>query len=296
MIQNPVPYSVSAWRLLLSEPADGPLNMAIDEAILLAVAQGRSLPTLRFYRWAPPCLSLGYAQPVADADFARLAALSSDCVRRPTGGKAILHTDELTYSINVPQTDPRVAGGIVESYRRLSEGLLRGLTLLGAAARNDREFTAESAESAEKDKRENSVDSVLSVAKNDPVCFITPSNYEITANGKKLIGSAQSRKQSMVLQHGSLPLAGDIARICEVLAFPDEAARAEAGRRVRERATTLEAALGRAVSWPAAAEAMTLGFAEVLALDLRPGALTAEEWETAGRLRDTKYSQPQLQG
>ncbi len=281
MIQNPVPYSVSAWRLLLSEPADGPLNMAIDEAILLAVAQGRSLPTLRFYRWAPPCLSLGYAQPVADADFARLAALGSDCVRRPTGGKAILHTDELTYSINASQTDPRMGGGIVESYRRLSEGLLRGLTLLGAVARND--------------KRENSVDSVLSAVKNNPVCFITPSKYEITANGKKLIGSAQSRKQSMVLQHGSLPLAGDIARICEALAFPDEAARAEARRRVRERATTLEAALGRAVSWQAAAEAMTLGFAEVLALELHPGALTAEEWETARRLRDTKYSQPQLQ-
>ncbi len=281
MIQNPVPYSVSTWRLLLSEPADGPLNMAIDEAILLAVAQGRSLPTLRFYRWAPPCLSLGYAQPVADADFARLAALGSDCVRRPTGGKAILHTDELTYSINASQTDPRMGGGIVESYRRLSEGLLRGLTLLGAVARND--------------KRENSVDSVLSAVKNNPVCFITPSKYEITANGKKLIGSAQSRKQSMVLQHGSLPLAGDIARICEALAFPDEAARAEARRRVRERATTLEAALGRAVSWQAAAEAMTLGFAEVLALELHPGALTAEEWETARRLRDTKYSQPQLQ-
>jgi lipoate-protein ligase A len=295
MIQNPVPYFVSAWRLLLSEPADGPLNMAIDEAILLAVAQGRSLPTLRFYRWAPPCLSLGYAQPVADADFARLAALSFDCVRRPTGGKAILHADELTYSINAPQTDPRMGGGIVESYRRLSEGLLRGLTLLGAVARNDKTFTTESTESAEKDKRENSVDSVLSAVKNNPVCFITPSNYEITANGKKLIGSAQSRKQGMVLQHGSLPLAGDIARICEALAFPDEAARAEARRRVRERATTLEAALGRAVSWQAAAEAMTLGFAEVLALELHPGPLTAEEWETARLLRDTKYSQPQLQ-
>ncbi len=293
MIQNPVPYSVSAWRLLLSGPADGPLNMAIDEAILLAVAQGRSLPTLRFYRWAPPCLSLGYAQPVADADFARLAAPGFDCVRRPTGGKAILHTDELTYSINAPQTDPRMRGGIVESYRRLSEGLLRGLTLLGAAARNDRESAAENGEST--GENIGPVDSARSVVNKDPVCFITPSNYEITANGKKLIGSAQSRKQSMVLQHGSLPLVGDIARICEVLAFPDEAARAEARRRVRERATTLEAALGRAVSWQAAADAMTLGFAEVLALDLHPGALTAEEWETARRLRDTKYSQPQLQ-
>ncbi|MBP8975043.1 MAG: hypothetical protein KBH93_14345, partial [Anaerolineae bacterium] len=111
------------WRLLITPPADGPLNMAVDQAIMEAVAAGRVPPTLRFFAWTPPCLSLGYTQPVADVDRARLAARGWDLVRRMTGGRAILHTDELTYSVALPATDPVVAGGVVESYRRLSAAL-----------------------------------------------------------------------------------------------------------------------------------------------------------------------------
>ncbi len=283
-------YPRARYRLLLTDPADGASNMAVDEAVLLSVAAGESPPTLRFFAWAPPCLSLGYAQPVEDADLKRIAHFGFGLVRRPTGGRAILHTDELTYSILTPQTDPRVAGGIVESYRRLSEGLMRGLTRLGAKTRNDRVFTAENAEGTEKNTRNGSAISANSAVKENPVCFITPSNYEITANGKKLIGSAQARKHGMVLQHGSLPLTGDIARICEALVFENETARDAAKGQVRARATTLESALGRAVSWEEAAEAMKAGFAEALALDLQPAPLTDEEMAMATALRQEKYS------
>ena len=93
------PYPRAAWRLLLSPAADGALNMAVDEAILLAVAEGASPPTLRFFDWTPPCLSLGYSQPAAEVDRSQLARLGYGLVRRPTGGRAILHTDELTYSV-----------------------------------------------------------------------------------------------------------------------------------------------------------------------------------------------------
>ncbi|MEK6573836.1 MAG: octanoyltransferase, partial [Chloroflexota bacterium] len=151
MTARPFDYPATQWRLLITEPTDGPLNMAIDEVILLGVAEGASPPTLRFFAWAPPCLSLGYSQPVTDVDMDRVKARGYGLVRRPTGGKAILHTDELTYSVITPQTDPRVAGGIVESYRRLSEGLLRGLALMDLIARNDSVYTTENTEHTEKE-------------------------------------------------------------------------------------------------------------------------------------------------
>src|SRR5690606_14878512 len=109
------------WRLIRTQPAAGAWNMAVDEAVLEAVGQGDVLPTLRLYAWNPPCLSLGFAQPVQDVDRAALARLGWELVRRPTGGRAILHTDELTYSVIAPLDEPRVAGSVLESYRRLSQ-------------------------------------------------------------------------------------------------------------------------------------------------------------------------------
>lgn len=268
-------YPTTQWRLLFTDPTDGPLNMAIDESILLGVAAGDSPPTLRFFAWQPPCLSLGYAQALSDVELDRLHAHGWDVVRRPTGGKAILHTDELTYSVITPQTDPRVEGGIIESYRRLSEGLVRGLIALGLMARNDKTYS--SGEAGNKD---------------NPVCFEVPSNYEITVIGKKLIGSAQARKQGVVLQHGTLPLTGDLTRICEALAFPDEAARETAKERVRARAITLEDALGKVVPWQTAANAMKHGFREALKLEFATAGLSDVELERARQLRETKYSHP----
>jgi lipoate-protein ligase A len=292
-ITNPMSqYPRATWRLLHTDPTDGPTNMAIDESILLGVAEGNSPPTLRFFSWTPPTLSLGYAQPLSDVDMDRLQARGWGLVRRPTGGRAILHTDELTYSVITPQTDPRVEGGIVESYRRLSEGLGRGLELMDLIARNDAVYaTAEHTESTEKNKDKNSVGSVLSVVKKaeNPVCFEVPSNYEITIIGKKLVGSAQARKQGVVLQHGTLPLTGDLARICDALAFANDAERERAKERVRARAITLELALGVAVSWEQAANAMKHGFREALNLEFESGELSKAEMARARELREGKY-------
>ncbi len=273
------PYPRAAWRLLLSPPADGPLNMAIDEATLLAVAEGASPPTVRFFDWTPPCLSLGYSQPVAEVDRARLTQFGWDLVRRPTGGRAILHTDELTYSVIAPLDEPRVGGGVMESYQRLSAGLLRGLAILGLNVHAHRQYDPAEAGSTK-----------------GPVCFEVPSSYEITAGiagqTRKLLGSAQVRKRGVVLQHGTLPLHGDIGRICDALGFETEQERQRVRARVASRATTVANLTGRKVSWQDTAGAMTQGVAEALNLDLQPALLTAAEESQAATLRAEKYTSP----
>lgn len=268
-------YLPAHWRLLLSPSADGPTNMALDEALLLNVATGDAPPTLRFFRWSPPCLSLGYAQPAGEADPERLRRFGFDLVRRPTGGRAILHTDELTYSIAAPASDERVHGGVIESYRHLSAGLRRGLEHLGLEVRADKEYS-------EREKRET--------AARGPVCFEVPSNYEITAGEKKLVGSAQVRKQGGILQHGTLPLTGDVARICDGLKFDSEVEKEAARTRVQQRATTVAEVLQREVSWEEAAAAMARGFAEALNLILDESPPTPKEIELAAKLREEKYA------
>jgi len=258
-------YPHTTWRLLRSPPADGATNMATDEAILRAVAAGRVPPTLRLYGWEPACLSLGRTQRAADVDLDAVRAAGFGLVRRPTGGKAILHMDELTYSVTAPETEPRVAGSIVESYRRLSAGLARGLERLGM-------------EELVVDQRAQN-----RRAGGGPVCFEVPSDYEITAGGRKLVGSAQMRARRGVLQHGTLPLYGDISCICPLLVIrPDPA-------RVRARATTVAETLGRPVTWDEAADALAEGFVSALNLRLEPGVLSDEERAWAEELRAEKY-------
>lgn len=262
-------FGQSEWRLLITPPLTGALNMAIDEAILYALAEGQGQATLRFYQWQPTCLSLGYSQQVTDINQAACAQLGYTWVRRPTGGRAILHTDEVTYSIITPITDPRVKGSVVESYRRLSRGLLHGLQTLGAKAVQA--------------KKERS-----SPTKGGAACFDTPSHYEVTLNGKKLVGSAQVRRKGMVLQHGSLPLDGDITRIFEVLNISDADKLAQQ-EYLLTHATTLATALGYQVSFDEAVQALKAGFAETLALQLTAKPLSPYEETLVKKLMVEQY-------
>ncbi|MBI1296059.1 hypothetical protein GC175_13980 [bacterium] len=271
-------FTRAHWRLIIEdEPRSGAANMAVDEAIAIAAAAGEVPPTLRFYRWLPPAVSLGRHQKVADVDVAQIEALGYDLVRRTTGGRAILHTDELTYSAAAAAAEPRMAGGVMDAYLRLSNGLLSGLQTLGLQA-----------EKAGGDVRAGRDVSAA--------CFEVPSAYEITARGRKLMGSAQSRRQGYVLQHGSLPLVGDIARLVDVLALPeDEAATLRA--QLSTRALTLADALGvdeesSLLDFAHVAAAMSAGFAETLNLDLVLGALTAAEIRCSAELIREQYATP----
>ena len=261
------------WRLLITPPARGAWNMAVDESILEHIGRGDSLPTFRLYAWDPACLSLGHAQPFADVDTTRLKERGWEVVRRATGGRAILHTDELTYSVIAPNDEPSVAGSVLESYNRLAQALLLGVKNLDLPV-----------EMKEGKANSNSTP--------NPVCFEVPSAYEITVDGKKLIGSAQARKKEGVLQHGSLPLTGDLTRICQALFFESESARAEASKRLLARAATVESALGREISWETAAQAFIHAFEAQLGLSFERGDLSESESKRTNELVKEKYDHP----
>jgi lipoate-protein ligase A len=246
--------------------------MAVDQAILESVIEGASPPTLRLYAWSPPCLSLGRNQPVADIDLTACRASGVDVVRRPTGGRSILHVDELTYSVALLQTDPRIDGGVTGGYRRLSEGLLAGLLHMGVPAVQAVGHRAPEAELT-------------------AICFETPADYEITVASRKLVGSAQWRARGGVLQHGSLPLYGDLTRIVHYLALSSAERQARQDCLCRQ-ATTLEEALGYAPSFNQVAEALVAGFGEALNLSLQSGTLTSSEQALAADLRTKVYTDP----
>jgi lipoate-protein ligase A len=249
--------------------------MALDEAILEAVGRGESLPTLRFYAWDPPCVSLGVAQPFRDVDLKRLRTKRWDLVRRSTGGRAILHTDELTYAVIAPIDNPHLAGGVLESYRHLSAGLVAGLQHMGMSVE------IESEKQLTEEERGN------------PVCFQAPSAYEITVGQRKLIGSAQVRRRFGILQHGTLPLKGDITRICEVLQFDSEEGRTSAADALRSRAATVEDLLDKPLSWEKAAQAMSAGFQQALDLQFELGEPTPGELTRAEELQGERFANTQ---
>jgi lipoyl(octanoyl) transferase len=246
--------------------------MAVDEALLESAGQGLSLPCLRLYSWEPPCLSIGYAQPFSDIDRQRLRSFGWDWVRRPTGGRAILHTDELTYSVVASQSEPRVAGGVLESYQRLSKALLFALHSLNipAEAHPVQQTSGKQAIAA--------------------VCFEVPSNYEIVVAGKKLIGSAQTRRKDAVLQHGTLPLWGDLTRITSALEFPDEQSRTDAAARLLLHATTVESVHGYKITWEEAVNAFIAGFQTELNLELVQDELSEAEIKRLELLMQEKYN------
>ena len=279
---NPVtPFLIfepATWRLIIEDaPRSGPANMAVDHAIAEACAAGESLPTLRFYRWQPPAISLGRHQPLAEIDLEAAAAHGYDIVRRTTGGRAILHVDELTYSVAAPKSEPRVEGGVMDAYLRLSNALVTGLHLLGVPA--------------DKAGGDTKVSKDVSAA-----CFEVPSAYEITVGGRKLMGSAQSRRAGYVLQHGSLPLFGDITRLIPVLSLPGPQ-RDLLTMQLAQRACTLNEALGGneadIIGFEQAACTLKQGFEQVLNLQFKPGQLTPQEARRTAELLREQYANPE---
>jgi len=180
---------VTDWRLIDSGPASGAWNLALDEAIFLAVRERCTPPTLRFYAWEAPTLSLGYAQERnRDLDLAACAERGIAVVRRPTGGRAVLHDREVTYAVAAPAGTAPFGAGLDTAYRAVAAGLLAGLRLLGLEASLAPREPGEARPSRH------------------PGCFAAASRHEIVAGGRKIVGSAQRRSGGAFLQHGSILL------------------------------------------------------------------------------------------
>ena len=267
---------VSNWRLLNTGYADGAMNMAVDEAIMRCHAAGQSPATLRFYRWQPACLSIGYAQSMArEIDVEKCRELGFDVVRRPTGGRAIFHERELTYSLVAMDGNPHVSGGIVESYRKISRGMIAGLNRLGAEA------VAVDPADAQR---------MMRSGLRTPACFDSPSHYEVAVGERKILGSAQTRSQGTVLQHGSLLLDSDNGLFFSLLRFASDERRRFFQDDFEQHVTDLRQVLGRAVSVEEVATAIHTGFEEAFGGAFVPSTLTPDELELAGQLRREKYA------
>lgn len=170
------------------------MNMALDEALLHSVARGDSLPVLRFYRWKPATVTLGYAQSVTsdiDLDVCRRAGLN--VVRRSTGGRAVLHDNEVTYSVIAPFNTGLFGHSVLDSYRVISEILQKTLLRL--------DLPAQLVPGKPRGGRQNAMKAV---------CFSAPSQYELVIEGRKVAGSAQKRHGQAFLQHGSIPVEMDL--------------------------------------------------------------------------------------
>lgn len=265
----------SSWRIIRTPPASGPWNMSVDESLLESCLRRSSPPVLHLYSWQPACLSLGFSQPFSDVNRDAIQEKGWGIVRRPTGGRAILHVDELTYSICGLLSEPAFSGTLLESYSRLSRALQHALNLLGVQTSASEQYPLPEG-----------------VQPKGPVCFEVPSNYEITAHGRKLIGSAQARRKDALLQHGALPLTGDLTRITQALVYADDSARQIAAQRLLHRAATLETITQKVFTWDETAEAFEQAFSQVFAVILEPSSLTSEEEELAQHLLQTKYNHP----
>ena len=263
------------WRLLDSGPADAFTNMAVDEAILERYAADGEFSTVRFYSWSPAALSLGYGQPIdAGIDFEQCRTLGIDVVRRPTGGQAVLHDREVTYSVVVRADNPRVASGVLACYLTISLALIRGLSYLGISAE-----LLPLRRGPLRPSKETS-----------PVCFATPSSFEVAVCGRKIIGSAQRRAHGVIMQHGSIPLSWDLDKMCAVFGVVPRGGRsAQGGRAYRTAMTSLQEVGGRAYTYAEVVAALTHGIAETWEVELTPGQLTAAERQRSAHLRDTKY-------
>jgi len=175
------------WRLILDPPLSGQVNMDYDIELMEEVASGESPPILRLYRWSPPAVSLGYFQDENEVvDLKACLDAGVDVVRRPTGGRAVLHDQELTYSIIVPEAHPFInKGGVMDAYRAISRGIITAFNLLDIVA----VLTPEEQNRA-------------GLAPGS--CFDSSTAYEIQVNGKKVVGSAQLRRDGIILQHGAI--------------------------------------------------------------------------------------------
>jgi len=227
-----------------SGPATAVENMAIDEELLRDAGKADALPVLRFYSWSPPAVSLGRFQDAersVNAEACRRRGI--DIVRRITGGRAVLHRDELTYSVIARSDSDLFPNDVLGTYKVIAAGLLAGLHSLGIAA--------------EMVSRSGRLAGMVKSGAQEPACFSSPSWYEILVQGRKIVGSAQRRVGGAFLQHGSILIGYDAELEAEVIP----------GGGMEDAVTCIRTELGRDVVIEEVSRAFYEGFS--CALDIK---------------------------
>jgi len=228
------------WRYINTGFHTGTFNMQFDESLAEGLLTGDGSPSLRVYGWSPPAISVGYNQSTDDFDITKLHVAGIDIIRRPTGGRAILHAHELTYSVAM-----KIEGrSLHEIYRQINVALLEGLRNLGIEAQLS---------------QQGSNFSQMSKEPSFALCFFTSAKHEIQFSGQKLIGSAQRRYGDVVLQHGSLLLGPQHRRLVEFLSLKS---REGIEVSVDGHATDAQTILKRSITFEEAAIAVKKGFEE----------------------------------
>ncbi|WP_010631402.1 lipoate--protein ligase family protein [Sporolactobacillus vineae] len=246
-------------------------NMALDEYLLDREASGSRRPILRFYQWDPPGLSIGYFQKTRGRISREgLKKRGVRLVRRLTGGLAVLHDHELTYSVILPEDYPDMPTSVVGAYRVLSAGLLEGFRAL--------HLHAELAIPERKSQKSHS-----------PVCFEEASWYELVVEGRKAAGSSQTRRKGMILQHGSIPLSVDDGKLFDCFSYPSARVRDRAQQAFGGKAVTLEELTGRKLTLEEVGKAFYHGFEKGLGIELKKSELTVDEDRSVNALARSKY-------
>lgn len=265
------------WYFINSGPCSPSYNMAMDEALLDWHSEGLIPPIIRFYEWNPATLSIGYFQSVEkEIDMEAVKRLGLGFVRRPTGGRGVLHEHELTYSVIVTESYPSMPATVTEAYRVISEGLLLGFQNLGLDAYFSVPNTDEQKENLKKPK--------------SAVCFDTPSWYELVVEGKKVAGSAQTRQKGVILQHGAILLDLDEDKLIQTFKFASDKVRDKVRKGLSQKAVSINKIISKPITIEECKTAFKKGFEDALEIELVEYTLTQEQQEYVKELETTRYA------
>lgn len=249
---------MKTWRLLDTGALSPACNMAIDRALLALHAHGKSPPTLRLYQWRPPAVSLGYFQKRHDLDLEACWRLGYEVVRRPTGGRAVLHLEDLTYAV-IAGTAEGMPSAVTAAYQLIAQGLLQAFRLLGIEAQMGRE---------QRDSQPTDI------------CFLRCTRGAIVYQKKKLVGSAQTWHGSSLLQHGSIILKPQVEAWLALVKGEGQSP-ADLRAKLAARLTSVEEILGKTPKLVEIKEAIRQGMAQALGVEFYSGELSTDEWTLA---------------
>jgi lipoyl(octanoyl) transferase len=264
------------WRFIDSGNCSPSFNMALDEALLDWHSEGKIPPTIRFYGWSPATLSVGYFQKVEkEINLDEVKKHGLGFVRRPTGGRGVLHDQELTYSVIVSEEHPDMPKTVTEAYRVISEGILKGFQSLGLEAYFAIPRT---------DEERNSLKNPRS-----SVCFDAPSWYELVVEGRKVAGSAQTRQKGVILQHGSILLDLDEDKLFSLFKYPSERVKERMQKAFKNKAVAINEISSQKITMDMARVAFKKGFEDGLQIELEPYELTQEETQYVEEIAKRRY-------